>query len=87
MLSVRLRYTCTTCLPARSPVLVTLRLAGFAAVTLEAGASALVELALPARAFANWADGWQYEPGTFAVHVGTSVTQTPLEGSVTLTRS
>jgi beta-glucosidase len=62
-------------------------LAGFAAVTLDAGASALVELALPARAFANWADGWQYEPGTFAVHVGTSVTQTPLEGSVTLTRS
>jgi beta-glucosidase len=61
-------------------------LAGFAAVTLEAGASAVVELALPARAFANWADGWQYEPGTFAVHVGTSVTQTPLEGSVALTK-
>jgi beta-glucosidase len=59
-------------------------LAGFAAVALEAGESALVELVLPARAFANWDAGWQYEPGTFAVHVGTSVTQTPLEGSVTL---
>ncbi|MGY4858155.1 beta-glucosidase [Cryobacterium sp. AP23] len=62
-------------------------LAGFAAVALEAGESALVELALPARAFANWDAGWQYEPGTFAVHVGTSVTQTPLEGSVTLLAS
>jgi beta-glucosidase len=62
-------------------------LAGFAAVSLEPGASALVQLALPARAFANWDAGWEYEPGSFAVHVGTSVTDTPLEGSVTLVAS
>jgi len=59
-------------------------LAGFAAVQLEAGASALVELALPARAFANWDEGWQYETGTFAVHVGTSVTDTPLNATIDL---
>ncbi|MET0954578.1 MAG: fibronectin type III-like domain-contianing protein, partial [Cryobacterium sp.] len=59
-------------------------LAGFAAVQLEAGASALVELALPARAFANWDEGWQYEAGTFAVHVGTSVTHTPLTAAINL---
>jgi beta-glucosidase len=62
-------------------------LAGFAAVSLEPGASALVQLALPARAFANWDAGWEYEPGSFSVHVGTSVTDTPLEGSVTLVAS
>ncbi|PXA68743.1 beta-glucosidase family protein [Cryobacterium arcticum] len=59
-------------------------LAGFAAVQLDAGASALVELALPARAFANWDEGWQYEAGTFAVHVGTSVTDTPLNATIDL---
>jgi len=59
-------------------------LAGFAAVSLEAGASALLELGLPARAFANWDEGWQYETGSFAVHVGTSVTNTPRTGTVNL---
>jgi beta-glucosidase len=57
-------------------------LAGFTALELDAGATASVEIALPARAFANWDEGWQYETGAFQVHVGTSVTATPLEGSV-----
>jgi beta-glucosidase len=39
---------------------------------------------IPARAFANWDAGWQYEAGEFTVHVGTSVTATPLEATVTL---
>ncbi|BDZ51971.1 glycosyl hydrolase [Frondihabitans sucicola] len=57
-------------------------LAGFATVELAAGASTVVEVALPARAFAHWDAGWQYETGAFEVHVGTSVTRTPLSGTV-----
>lgn len=57
-------------------------LAGFAPVELDAGASRTVEIAIPARAFAHWSDGWQYEAGAFQVHVGTSVTATSLSGAV-----
>jgi beta-glucosidase len=60
-------------------------LAGFAVVEAEAGESSAVEVTIPARAFANWDAGWQYETGTYSVHVGTSVTATPLEASVELT--
>lgn len=59
-------------------------LAGFAAVELDAGETSTVTVDVPARAFANWDEGWQYEPGVFQVHVGTSVTATPLEGVVEL---
>jgi beta-glucosidase len=57
-------------------------LAGFAPVQLEAGASAEVEVAIGARAFAHWDGGWQREPGAFRLHVGTSVAATPLEADV-----
>jgi beta-glucosidase len=60
-------------------------LAGFAVVEAETGESSAVEVTIPARAFANWDAGWQYETGTYSVHVGTSVTATPLEASVELT--
>ncbi|GAA4681670.1 glycoside hydrolase family 3 protein [Frondihabitans cladoniiphilus] len=57
-------------------------LAGFATVVLDAGESATVSVPLPARAFADWNDGWNYEAGSFDLHVGTSVTATPLETTV-----
>ncbi|PKQ25013.1 MAG: glycosyl hydrolase [Actinobacteria bacterium HGW-Actinobacteria-4] len=64
-------------------------LAGFAAVTLEAGESADVVVNVPLRAFAHWApaDGggtWTYEPGEFTVLVGTSVMDIVGESTVLL---
>ncbi|RKS92953.1 beta-glucosidase [Microbacterium sp. AG790] len=54
-------------------------LVGFEAVTVEAGASATVSIALPERRLAHWdGDGWSVEPGTFALRVGSSVAQLPL---------
>ncbi|MGH8883429.1 MAG: glycoside hydrolase family 3 C-terminal domain-containing protein, partial [Stackebrandtia sp.] len=50
-------------------------LAGFAAVTLEPGSARTVEIPLSQRAFEHWTDnGWATEPGTFTLHIGTSVT-------------
>ncbi|ROP61510.1 glycoside hydrolase family 3 protein [Curtobacterium sp. PhB115] len=48
-------------------------LVGFAPVRLGAGASTEVSIEVPARAFAHWDGAWQYEPGTFELHVGASV--------------
>ncbi|MBT1583739.1 glycoside hydrolase family 3 protein [Curtobacterium flaccumfaciens] len=49
-------------------------LVGFAPVRLPAGASTEVSIEVPARAFAHWDGSWQYESGTFTLHVGASVT-------------
>ncbi|MFJ4297723.1 glycoside hydrolase family 3 protein [Curtobacterium sp. NPDC089689] len=49
-------------------------LVGFAPVRLDAGASTEVSIEVPARAFAHWDGAWSYEPGTFTLHVGASVT-------------
>jgi beta-glucosidase len=60
-------------------------LVGFATVTLDAGSSARVTIDVPARAFADWRDGaWQYEPGDFTLHAGSSVTELPLTAVVAL---
>lgn len=52
-------------------------LVGFAPVRLAAGASTEVSVEVPARAFAHWDGGrdgrWAYEPGSFTLHVGSSV--------------
>ncbi|MCS5508702.1 glycoside hydrolase family 3 C-terminal domain-containing protein [Curtobacterium flaccumfaciens pv. flaccumfaciens] len=48
-------------------------LVGFAPVRLAAGASTEVSIEVPARAFAHWDGSWQYESGTFRLHVGASV--------------
>lgn len=48
-------------------------LVGFAPVRLDAGASTEVSIEVPARAFAHWDGSWQYESGTFTLHVGASV--------------
>ncbi|WIB34675.1 glycoside hydrolase family 3 C-terminal domain-containing protein [Curtobacterium sp. MCSS17_005] len=49
-------------------------LVGFAPVRLAAGASTEVSIEVPARAFAHWDGSWQYESGTFTLHVGASAT-------------
>jgi len=48
-------------------------LVGFAPVRAAAGESATVTIPVPARAFAHWDREWQYEPGVYALRVGTSV--------------
>ncbi|MBT1674292.1 glycoside hydrolase family 3 protein [Curtobacterium flaccumfaciens] len=48
-------------------------LVGFAPVRLAAGASTEVSIEVPARAFAHWDGSWQYDSGTFTLHVGASV--------------
>lgn len=48
-------------------------LVGFAPVRLDAGGSTEVAIEVPARAFGHWDGAWQYEPGTFTLHVGASV--------------
>jgi len=58
-------------------------LAGFASVQLEAGATTVVTVPVAARSFEHWATGWTLEPGTFTLHVGTSVTNTPLTAPTT----
>jgi beta-glucosidase len=47
-----------------------------------------VSVTLDARAFAYWntsTSKWTIDPGKFTVHVGDSVEDTPLSGSVELT--
>ncbi|MEU1204688.1 glycoside hydrolase family 3 C-terminal domain-containing protein [Nocardia sp. NPDC005825] len=54
-------------------------LAGFAVIEAGAGESVSATIELPRRAFEHWtADGWAVEPGSFTLHVGTSVTALPL---------
>ena len=60
-------------------------LVGFAAVTAGAGESVTATVPVPARAFADWSqNGWHYEPGEFTLQAGTSVSQLPLTGTVTV---
>ncbi|MET4639520.1 glycoside hydrolase family 3 C-terminal domain-containing protein [Mycetocola sp. 2940] len=57
-------------------------LAGFTTVQIDAGASQRVSIPVATRAFEHWDAGWKLEPGTFAVHVGSSVTDTPLSADI-----
>ncbi len=59
-------------------------LVGFASVHAEAGATTMATIAVPARAFADWQDGWHYEVGDFVLEAGTSVSELPLATTVTL---
>lgn len=63
-------------------------LVGFAPVWADAGASAIATITVPARAFAHWEGdrdgGWQWESGDVTLHVGTTVSQTPLTALVTV---
>jgi beta-glucosidase len=62
-------------------------LAAFAPVRAPAGGTVRVEIPLPARAFAYWQDGWQYEDGSYGLQVGTSVLDLPLDASIDLLRA
>ncbi|MGV9664398.1 beta-glucosidase [Nocardia niigatensis] len=58
-------------------------LAGFTVVEADAGESVTATVELPKRAFQHWTDqGWAIEPGTFTLHVGTSVTTLPLTSDI-----
>ncbi|MEU1427128.1 glycoside hydrolase family 3 C-terminal domain-containing protein [Nocardia sp. NPDC005746] len=58
-------------------------LAGFAVIEAGAGESVSATIELPRRAFEHWtADGWAVEPGSFTLHVGTSVTALPLTADI-----
>lgn len=59
-------------------------LVGFADANLDAGESAHVGIVVPARELAHYDGGWQYEPGTFDLHAGFSVADTPGHGRVEL---
>ncbi len=52
------------------------RLVGVARQTLDAGETATVSVALPRERFALWADEWRVEPGTFELHVGSTLATT-----------
>jgi beta-glucosidase len=53
-------------------------------VRLAAGQSAQVEVAVPTRHLAYWADGWVYEPGEYRLRVGTTAVDLPLETVLTV---
>lgn len=62
-------------------------LAGFAVVRAAAGASTRVRVMIDPKEFAHWGSGpegagWQWEPGTFTVHVGESVARLPWEAKI-----
>ncbi|MEU1168631.1 hypothetical protein ABZ372_54345, partial [Streptomyces sp. NPDC005921] len=44
----------------------------------DACVDAEVEVAVPTRYLAHWADGWAYESGGFILRVGTSAVELPL---------
>ncbi|MFD6357280.1 beta-glucosidase family protein [Nocardia tengchongensis] len=58
-------------------------LAGFAVVEAGAGESVSATVELPKRSFEHWTEqGWVVEPGSFTLHVGTSVTALPLTAEI-----
>ncbi len=61
-------------------------LVGFAVARAGAGDAATAKITIPARAFAHWNEGWEFEAGEFALHVGTSVSNTRIETAVGVTR-
>jgi beta-glucosidase len=60
-------------------------LVGFAPVRVSAGEKATVQVDVPTRLLAYWHDGWQDEPGTYLLRVGTSAVDLPLQASLELT--
>ncbi|WP_330181523.1 glycoside hydrolase family 3 C-terminal domain-containing protein [Nocardia sp. NBC_01503] len=58
-------------------------LSGFAAVEAGAGETVTATIELPQRSFEHWTDqGWATEPGSFTLHIGTSVSALPLTAEV-----
>jgi beta-glucosidase len=59
-------------------------LGGFDRVSAEAGDTVSVTLTIKGRAFADWASGWNYEPGAFTLSAARSV---KLDGALQATVS
>jgi beta-glucosidase len=59
-------------------------LVGSAPVRADAGETATAVLNVPTRLLAYWDNGWTYEPGSYTLRIGTSVTELPLETTLTL---
>lgn len=59
-------------------------LAGYASAHLAAGGATTLEVRIPARSFAHYDGGWQFEPGRFQVLVGTSAEEVVSAGDVEL---
>ncbi|MGY1857178.1 glycoside hydrolase family 3 protein [Modestobacter sp. SYSU DS0290] len=59
-------------------------LIGSAAARVPAGQTRRVDVAVPTRYLAHWADGWQYEAGTFRLRIGTSVATLPADRTLRL---
>jgi beta-glucosidase len=59
-------------------------LVGSAPVLVPAGETARVDVAVPTRLLAYWADGWRYEPGSYRLGIGTTAVDLPLETALTL---
>jgi beta-glucosidase len=59
-------------------------LVGSAPVRADAGETVSAVLAVPTRLLAYWDNGWTYEPGNYTLRIGTSVTDLPLETTLTL---
>ncbi|MTE15833.1 beta-glucosidase [Nocardia aurantiaca] len=58
-------------------------LAGFTVVEAGPGEFATATIELPKRSFEHWTEeGWAVEPGSFTLHVGTSVTALPLTARI-----
>jgi beta-glucosidase len=60
-------------------------LAGFAVVEAGAGEVVTTEIALPARTFEQWNDGWQRVSGDYALHAGRSIGDLRISAVVSIT--
>ncbi|GAA3908856.1 beta-glucosidase [Microbacterium invictum] len=61
-------------------------LAGFAALTGDAGEEVLARIAISRRELAHWADGWSIEPGDYRLSVGFSSFDIRASATLTCTR-
>jgi beta-glucosidase len=59
-------------------------LVGSTPVWAESGETATAVLEVPTRLLAYWDNGWTYEPGNYTLRIGTSVTELPLETTLTM---
>ena len=59
-------------------------LVGFAEVNAGPHETVLAKVKVRGREFAHWSNGWEYEGGTFELHIGTSVTSTIANHWVTI---
>jgi beta-glucosidase len=57
-------------------------LVGFADVVVEAGQSVVAKVEIRGREFAHFADGWNYESGSFDILAGSSSDNLPLRATV-----